>query len=1191
MSNNVGCINNQMDENDRMIRNNDWVDKLDKLNVRVENSRNLVKNKGFDLKVDFQNGDNPNIHDVQRKITKVKINWMRLMILVWNMQSLNINCDESFKKKSFLLEQIAKINPEIIFLIDMGPKSKNFQMSNYRLVNDGRNILGIRFDIKNDVVIENGVFKMKEIDLNFAYVRPLEKNDELVREVKDLIKNNKAVIGDINQRSNKFDLSEYNRILGEDTLQTIYLKKNDNNSETLINMAPSDHNLVVFNVKRRVKHSSQITIEGINFEKCYDIIQQIFQEGRASTEIKIVPNKKIIAFDEEKRLVDNILNDFITNNTTSVFKRYEYIWKNFRKEPFLGTFIPTKVEQGLKFHYKHEENKQYKNIFWDDNISLEDLTIRFATKSKALNNELVKLNDIDNSLKVIWYDIMTQGKTKSAISNFIKFCNDTKEEMAYTTFFLRKSKQLETFNDIRIISIVPVQIKIWENLIYDRVIEYLSQIIDKNVVYQFGGKAGCSTYEAMFRIQEKFHLYNAEGILFLDLTKGYDSVNWKILEQDIQIIQDVSVKALLNIWLLLVRNTDALANNNKIKKTRGLGMGLALAPILFEYYVHLALCVSKVDRGMLVMYVDDLAILLLNAEEGFDKFRRIEEEFKKRDLLFNNKKSAIITKNKEIKEKFETIDIKTKDTEKYLGVVIGINNEKDLVTDDRYFKLANNFACIPKMICFGVKKRIIDAAIIARTRYSTMMFSLKNRIEKGNIIRYIWSSFKREFFKLSYVQLISFMFNFTRFVIDLHDMEEIRNNLDLIDDEMQRSFMASEVIKEKMKTGIKQWDNIVSSWNLKIMDPRKWSVSLMGIRNLCNHIWKDFRRHALLEWFEEKKKENVNINDNFEQIVGTKIFINYKTIQNIVLRHYDITKIDFFIFIFVIFRNIKANLQNEDKDWNDNFVMFNINFLKKDEINKDNLVSYFNELYSEMDDIILDIIEQDCKECKTRFKNILNILTIVEEICNRRDTYKRNTSELLYIFNLKKGLNEDYINKTAKIIDVEDNNEHYETLYESPENLDCVISIDGSANDSKCGGGLVLRYNKDGKIKDQEKFYFKISEEWYDIRNVAGEVLAAIKAIELAIEKKWKQVNIVFDYIGVCMFLKGLWYTKNPLIIKAKKKFIRLLQESHIVINWLKVYSHTAIRINDLADILAKTGCEILEPENDMISINQPDLD
>ena len=1156
------------------------LNEIDKMNEEIDKCRNLSKIRDRTIRKEKQSG-NDSIYKINNYVNRSKVNWINLQVLVWNMQSLNLNLDEAFKKRQFILEMIAKTNPEIVFLIDVGSKVGNFQIMNYRIIHDERNLLAVRFDIKNDVILEKGVFKMKQIDLNFVYMRPMEKNQELCVEIRSMIKKNKCLIGDLNLKSNKLDLKGYDRIIGEITGQTVMLKRKDYKSNVLVNLAPSDHKLIMFSIKRRIIHTSQVQVVGLDDKTTFNVLKDIFESGSLKYDVKIQQIKKILPYNEDARLIDNILDDFIENNTKSIFKRYNYLWKGFKKEPFLGTTIPNKVEEGLKVHYAHNDNKQYLDIPNRLlNFNSDDLEVNYVTGSKAMNNEKFKLHNIDNNLKRIWSIIVLENKSKQAIKNFIDLCNKNKNNMAYTTFYLRKSKILESFNDVRIISIVPIYLKIWENLIYSKVLSYLTNIIDGEGIYQFGGKKNCSTYEAVFKIQEKFFELKGKGILFLDLSKGYDSINWSIFEHDIDNVMDLEIQNLLRIWLILVHNTDALANEDRIKKTRGVGMGLSLAPIVFEYYVHCALVGIKKDR--LTMYVDDLSIIL--DDQGCKLFQNIQKKFAERDLLFNVKKSCLISLDNKIIDDFAKIGIQRKDHEKYLGVVLGLNNNKELITDDRYFKISQAFMCVPKMICFLIRKRIFESAIIARTRYACMMFSIKNRIEKEHLIRYVWQIFKRDFYKLSYIQLILFTLNFSRFFIDLHDMKFIKDTCSKFEVK-ERMTKAIEIVKEKMLVNIPQWDEVILATKFFIGDPNNWEINMNGIKKLTDTIWKNIKKSAIEIWRKKKAEVGIQVPNNAINLIESKLFINFKVIQAIILRHFDNSHLDFFIFIVNIFINIKLFINNDKFDVNE-FKLFNllINFTDID-VYKMVLETYYKQLDEIM--YMMVAIERD----KPRCHKLCQFLFILDEIAQNNQSYKKSVVDLMYIFNLKLKIHANYLVKQANVL-VENMKEcPYEILSSSPEQLDNVIAIDGSADDKGVGGGIVTRYkNNRGVLMDQERICFEVVDENKELRNVAGEMLSLICALEFAVMKKWSEVNIVFDYIGVALYPLNIWKSNYTFIDDIKKKFIKLVQNSHIKINWLKVFSHTNIRLNEMADQTAKIGAKVLPMRYGVTRISQPKL-
>ena len=92
-------------------------------------------------------------------------------------------------------------------------------------------------------------------------------------------------------------------------------------------------------ITRRVIHSGQFKLESLSYQETEKAIRSIFNDGHYNGTIKVTQVKKLMPFNDEKYLRDNIIFDFINNNSRNVFKKYNFLWKHFKKEPFLGTYL------------------------------------------------------------------------------------------------------------------------------------------------------------------------------------------------------------------------------------------------------------------------------------------------------------------------------------------------------------------------------------------------------------------------------------------------------------------------------------------------------------------------------------------------------------------------------------------------------------------------------------------------------------------------------------------------------------------------------------------------------------------------------------------------------------------------------------------------------------------------------------
>lgn len=90
------------------------------------------------------------------------------------------------------------------------------------------------------------------------------------------------------------------------------------------------------------------------------------------------------------------------------------------------------------------------------------------------------------------------------------------------------------------------------------------------------------------------------------------------------------------------------------------------------------------------------------------------------------------------------------------------------------------------------------------------------------------------------------------------------------------------------------------------------------------------------------------------------------------------------------------------------------------------------------------------------------------------------------------------------------------------------------------------------------------------LRNVSGEVMGAMKAVEFALKNNYKEVTIVFDYQGVESWAIGTWKRNNKITMSYNEFMQDKMKE--IKINFRKVKGHSGDKFNDLADKLAKSA-------------------
>lgn len=128
--------------------------------------------------------------------------------------------------------------------------------------------------------------------------------------------------------------------------------------------------------------------------------------------------------------------------------------------------------------------------------------------------------------------------------------------------------------------------------------------------------------------------------------------------------------------------------------------------------------------------------------------------------------------------------------------------------------------------------------------------------------------------------------------------------------------------------------------------------------------------------------------------------------------------------------------------------------------------------------------------------------------------------------------------------------------------------IDGSFNSQKniygCGGFLIDQLGKKHIIQ-----MWGNESEMVKMRNVAGEIIGAIAAVELAQKLGMKKLTIFHDYKGISEWVLGNWRCKK----KETRRYAMAMwaaMEAGLKIYFKHVKSHSGIEGNEEADQLAK---------------------
>jgi ribonuclease H-related protein len=130
-----------------------------------------------------------------------------------------------------------------------------------------------------------------------------------------------------------------------------------------------------------------------------------------------------------------------------------------------------------------------------------------------------------------------------------------------------------------------------------------------------------------------------------------------------------------------------------------------------------------------------------------------------------------------------------------------------------------------------------------------------------------------------------------------------------------------------------------------------------------------------------------------------------------------------------------------------------------------------------------------------------------------------------------------------------------------------IIYVDGSFMLDKGNFSYGLVAINDGEVIHKESGV-GFDEEAIPLRNVSGEVLGAMKAVEFADKNNFKEVTIAFDYQGIECWALGTWKRNN----KITASYHEFMKENmrNMKVKFKKIKGHSGNTYNDMADKLAK---------------------
>lgn len=148
---------------------------------------------------------------------------------------------------------------------------------------------------------------------------------------------------------------------------------------------------------------------------------------------------------------------------------------------------------------------------------------------------------------------------------------------------------------------------------------------------------------------------------------------------------------------------------------------------------------------------------------------------------------------------------------------------------------------------------------------------------------------------------------------------------------------------------------------------------------------------------------------------------------------------------------------------------------------------------------------------------------------------------------------------------------------ENIEEVDVVYAyIDGSFDriSDIYGSGVVI-------VDDEGKHEYKHAgnrEDYAQLHNVAGELEAAKFVMWYAVDKKISEITLFYDYQGIEAWATGTWQAKLPYTQDYVKFYNKV--KTRVKVSFVKVEAHTGVKLNELADKLAKDAIVEFKKKN-----------